>query len=165
MIADWLVDILSIFPDWLIVFLLSMIPFTELRLSIPIGMATFGMEWYTVLPIAIIGNMVPVPFILVLFKKVEAWLRRFNIFERIFTWLFARTRSKAAQKIKKWEEVGLILFVAIPLPGTGAWTGSLIAYLFGLENKRSLIFIFIGVAIAGLAVTGIMLAGLSFLGI
>ena len=88
----------------------------------------------------------------IFFRRIEIWLRRYESFERLLDWLFARTRRKAGEKIQKYETIGLILFVGVPLPVTGAWTGSLIAYVFDLDIKRSFYAIFAGVVIAGIAI-------------
>jgi uncharacterized membrane protein len=92
--------------------------------------------------------MLPIPFILLFFHIAEKWLRNYKTWSRLMDWLFARTRKRADSKIRKYKYIGLILFVAVPLPFTGAWTGALIAYLFDLDIKKSMITIFIGVLIA-----------------
>jgi uncharacterized membrane protein len=103
--------------------------------------------------------MLPIPFILLFFGIVEKFLRRFKFWTNIMDWLFARTRRRADSKIRRYEYLGLILFVAIPLPFTGAWTGALIAYLFDLEFTKSLITIFIGVLIAAFIMIALTLSG------
>ena len=140
-------------PPWLVVLLISMLPFIELRGSIPTGILIFHMDPISVLIISIIGNLIPVPFILILFEKIEMWLRKYEFWRRLMDRVFEKTRRRASKKVEEYEALALILFVAIPLPGTGAWTGALIAYLFGLELKRSFFYIVIGVLIAGIAVT------------
>ena len=148
-----IIGALSSLPPWLIVLFISMLPFIELRGSIPTGILVFHMDPLTVFVISIVGNLIPVPFILILFEKVERWLRKYPRWSRLMDRIFERTRSRASKKIEEYEALALISFVAIPLPGTGAWTGSLIAYLFGLDMKKSLFYIVIGVLIAGVAVT------------
>jgi len=138
---DWL-------PEWFRIFFLSMIPWLESRYVIPLSMISLGWEWYQILPFAIFGNMLPIPFILLFFHIVEKWLRNFKTWSRLMDWLFEKTRKRADEKIKRYETLGLLLFVAIPIPFTGAWTGALVAYLFDLNFTRSLITIFIGVIIA-----------------
>jgi uncharacterized membrane protein len=102
--------------------------------------------------------MIPVPFILLLLGPVARILRRLPIFDRFFEWLFERTRRRS-DTIKKYEELGLILFVAIPLPVTGAWTGSLAAFLFGLRFWMSFFCALAGVCIAGVIVTSFSALG------
>jgi uncharacterized membrane protein len=135
-------------PTWFWIFFTSMIPWWESRYAIPMSMLYFNWEWWQALPIAVIGNMIPIPFILLFFHIFEKYLRNYKTWSKLMDWLFERTRKRADSKIKRFEYVGLILFVAVPLPFTGAWTGALIAYLFDLDFKKSIITIFIGVLIA-----------------
>ncbi len=141
---------LDLFPEWVRIFIMSMIPWFESRYTVVVAMLFMNWEWWQVYPIAVLGNMLPVPFILLFFKFVEKFLRRFKFWSKTLDRLFAYTRRRAGIKIKRYEHIGLLLFVAIPIPFTGAWTGSLIAYLFNLKFSRSLITIFIGVLIAAL---------------
>lgn len=135
-------------PSWFWIFFSSMVPWWEGRYAVVMAMTRFGWEWWEALPLVIIGNMLPIPFILLFFKYAEKWLRNFKIWSNLMDWLFERTRKRADAKIKRYEHLGLLLFVAIPLPFTGAWTGALISYLFDLKFSRSLITIFFGVIIA-----------------
>jgi len=137
---------------YIYVFLISMLPFIELRGAIPVGILTFGLNPTLVFIVAILGNMVPVPFFLLFLEDLEKFLRRYPILAKKMDWVFERTRRKSQDSVKRWEYLSLILFVAIPLPGTGAWTGSLIAYLFGFEVKRAFLMILLGVLIAGVVV-------------
>jgi len=141
---------LEMIPTWFWIFFTSMIPWWESRYAIPMAMLYFNWEWWQALPLAVIGNMLPVPFILLFFHFVEKFLRNYKFWTNIMDWLFAKTRKRADSKIRRYEYLGLLLFVAIPLPFTGAWTGSLIAYLFDLKFSRSLITILIGVIIAAI---------------
>lgn len=150
---------LDMFPEWFQIFFGSMIPWLESRYVIPYSMLQLGWEWWQAFPIAVAGNMLPVPFILLFFKFAEKFLRNYKFWTRIMNWLFSRTRRRADSKIQKYEYLGLILFVAIPLPFTGAWTGSLIAYLFDLKFSKSLVTIFIGVIIAASVMTFLILTG------
>jgi uncharacterized membrane protein len=143
----------------LAVFLTSMLPIIELRGALPLAINVLSINWPKAFLIAYIGNMIPAPFILWLLAPTVRILSRIRIFERFFTWLFERTRKKSNKMIERYEEIGLMAFVAIPLPGTGAWTGALIAFLFGLDFKKSLLVIAIGVLIAGLIVTSLCLLG------
>ncbi len=148
---------LGMFPDWFWIFFSSMIPWWEGRYAIVMAMIHFGWEWWQAFPLVIIGNMLPVPFILLFFPHVEKWLRNFKSWSRLMDWLFAKTRKRADAKIRRYEHLGLLLFVAIPLPFTGAWTGALIAYLFDLKFSRSLLTIFVGVIIAVFIMIGLTL--------
>ena len=147
--------------EYLYLFLVAMVPIAELRGAIPLGIY-WGLSPILVFIIAIIGNMVPVPLILLFLEGIEKYLRRSEKMARALDWLFERTYKKADEKVRRWEYLALILFVAIPLPGTGAWTGSLIAYLFKFDIKKSMLSIFIGVLIAGAIV---LIASLGFFNI
>ena len=137
--------------EYLYLFLVSMLPIAELRGAIPLGIY-WGLSPILVFIVAILGNMVPVPFILLFLEGIEKYLRRSEKMARALDWIFERTYKKADEKVRRWEYLALILFVAIPLPGTGAWTGSLIAYLFKFDIKKSMLSIFVGVLIAGVIV-------------
>lgn len=150
--------------------LLSAIPLTELRGSIPLAFTVMesasAWPWWKIYLLALVGNLIPVPFILWLLEPVSGFLRRWRVFDRFFDWLFDRTRRRAGPKVKRYEAMGLTLFVAIPLPVTGAWTGSLAAFLFGIPRRLAIPAIALGVAIAGGLVTLIMtgtLTGIDFL--
>lgn len=147
--------------EYIYLFLVAMLPIAELRGAIPLGIY-WGLSPILVFIIAIIGNMVPVPLILLFLEGIEKYLRKSEKMARALDWIFERTYKKADEKVRRWEYLALILFVAIPLPGTGAWTGSLIAYLFKFDIKKSMLSIFIGVLIAGLIV---LIASLGFFNI
>ena len=134
------------------VFLIAMIPIFELRGAIPIGMLKYELPLWKVIPIALAGNMFPIFFILLFFDFVTKIFFKVPFLKKLLEAIFARTRKKT-DVIQKYEEIGLMLFVAIPLPITGAWTGSLAAYLFGLKFWKSILFIFFGVCIAAVVVT------------
>jgi uncharacterized membrane protein len=141
------------------VFLTSMLPIIELRGALPMAINLFQIAWPKAFLISFIGNLVPVPFILWLLKPIVKILSKIKPLGIFFKWLFERTRRKGDKVIEKYEEIGLLAFVAIPLPGTGAWTGALIAFLFGLDFKKSFLVITIGVFIAGVIVTCLCLLG------
>ena len=139
-LAQYFVDFLqNKIPNELIVFIVSLFPILELR---------GGMIVAKLLDVPFITAFL-ISFILLFIKKIFAWLRRFPRWARIIDKLEARSMSKSDQ-IEKYKEWGLLLFVAIPLPGTGGWTGALIASLFDLRIKKSLPIITLGVLVAGL---------------
>lgn len=140
------------------VILIAASPIAELRLAIPLAINTFGFPWYYALPLAIIGNLLPVPFILLFLDTATRLLSRVALFNRMLNWLFERTRRRG-RIIERYKRIGLALFVAIPLPVTGAWTGSLAAVLFGLSFKHAFLSIIVGVFIAGVIVTCLSLLG------
>lgn len=134
----------------LIVFIISMVPILELRGSL-IAAGLLKMKFFSTYIIAVIGNMLPIPFILLLIDKIFAWLKKTKL-KNFVEKLESRALSKSEQ-IKKYGKFGLFLFVAIPLPGTGAWTGSLAAVLLRMKFKDSIFPIFFGVLTAGLVMS------------
>jgi uncharacterized membrane protein len=142
----------------LVVLIISALPILELRGAIPVAINLFHFSWYQALLLAIIGNLVPVPIILLFLNAISKWLSKIGFFRRFFQWLFEYT-SRRGKIIERYERMGLILFVAIPLPVTGAWTGSLLAVLFGLKFRHAFLSILIGVCIAGIIVTCLSLLG------
>jgi uncharacterized membrane protein len=139
-------------PPPLAVFLVAMLPVFELRGAIPAGYAMGMTNPYQIYALAVLGNFVPVLPILLLLGPAEKHLRRFRTMDRFFDWLFKRTVSRS-DVIKRYESLGLILFVAIPLPMTGAWTGSVAAYLFKLPLRLAIPCIILGILIAGVVVS------------
>jgi len=152
----------------LIVFLCSMIPIVELRGAIPLGAGISEIEWISelfnmnpgeTLPwwlnyiVCVIGNMLPVPFILLFIKSILEWMKRGRkLFSKVATWLENKANKHSA-KFQKSQSIALLLFVGIPIPGTGAWTGALIAAILGMRIRRSLPAIFLGVLLAGCIMT------------
>ena len=131
-----------------IVFLVSMIPLLELRGSI-LAAGFMNMEFLQTFIAAVIGNMVPIPFILIFIKIIFDWMKKTKHLGKLACGIEKKALSKSEQ-IEKYGYFGLFLFVAIPLPGTGAWTGSLISVLFGMKKWKSLLAIIMGVITAGL---------------
>ena len=143
---------------YLITFLISMIPVVELRGAIPIALAKDIEPWVAFI-LAVVGNMLPVPFILIFIRSIFQWMKKYERLGRIVTKLEARAESKS-ESVRKYELVGLCILVAIPLPGTGAWTGALVAALMKMRIRRALPTIFVGVVIAGLIVTLVCALGI-----
>ncbi len=157
-------ELLSLdFSKELVVLIIAALPIFELRGALPVAINLLHFPWYYALPLAIIGNLLPVPFILLFLNAITRWLSKIAFFNRMLSWLFERTRRRG-RIIEKYEHIGLALFVAIPLPVTGAWTGSLAAVIFGLRFKYAFLSIFIGVFIAGVIVTCLSLLGLTIFG-
>jgi uncharacterized membrane protein len=134
------------------VFLLSALPIAELRGGIPLAINGFGMPWQQAFVIAVVGNLTPVIPILFALGPVTRYLERWAPARRMIEALFARTRRRSGL-IEKYEAVGLMLFVAVPLPMTGAWTGVLAAHIFGIRPLYAIPAVALGVAIAGVVVT------------
>lgn len=135
-----------------------MVPVIELRGAIPIALAKDIEPWVAFM-LAVFGNMLPVPFILVFVRSVFNWMKKYEKLGRIVTKLEARAESKS-ESVRKYELVGLCILVAIPLPGTGAWTGALVAALMKMRIRRALPTIFVGVVIAGVIVTLVSVLGI-----
>ncbi len=133
------------------VFLISMVPIIELRGAIPVG-AVMGLPFWMNYLLCVVGNFLPVPFILLFIRKILDWMKGVKRLDKIALWLEAKAQKKS-DKVKKGVAIGLFLFVAIPLPGTGAWTGSLVAALFDVRMRYALPAIFLGVCTAGLIMT------------
>lgn len=139
-------------PESIRVILLAMIPISELRASIPLALGMYKMDVSQAFILSVIGNMLPVVPLLLFLDPVSNWLRRYPVFDGFFNWLFARTR-KYNYRMEKYGSLGLIPFVAIPLPMTGAWTACAVAFVFGIRCRYAFPAILAGVIIAGLIVT------------
>ncbi len=131
----------------------SMLPIIELRGAIPLG-AALGLEWWFNYLLAIIGNMLPIPIILLFVKKVLAWMAvcKIKLFNKVANWVIKKA-EKNRTKIEKYSFWGVCIFVAIPLPMTGAWTGTLVAAFIDMKFWKALLSCFIGVLIAGVVMT------------
>ncbi len=142
--------------------LMAMTPVVELRGAIPYGLANGLNPWLTYLA-AVIGNMVPVPFIMIFIRQIFFWLRQRSkwLGDRV-DWIIQRAERKS-ELVRKYALVGLTILVAIPLPGTGAWTGALVAALMDIRLRQSFPAVFLGVLIAGVIVTAIGLGVASML--
>ncbi|MCK5451427.1 MAG: small multi-drug export protein [Candidatus Omnitrophica bacterium] len=155
--VEQITDMLVFMNKEAAVVILAALPISELRGAIPLALAMdfTPMKAYM---LSVAGNIIPVIPLLFLLKPVSEKLRHIPVFEKFFNWLFERTRKKASL-IEKFEAIGLILFVAIPLPITGAWTGCVAATLFKIRFRYAFPAILAGIIIAGLVVMGISLAG------
>ena len=148
-------------PQWLIPCIVSVFPILELRGGI-IAARIVGMKLIPAFIVCFVSNMLPLPFVLLFIKKIFAFFRDKKFFGKIVQKLEARAESKS-QGFKKGELIGLFLFVAVPLPGTGGWTGALVASLLNMPVKKSLPVITVGVFVAGLIMSLLMYGVLGFL--
>jgi len=139
-------------PKEAAVFLMATLPVFELRLAVPVGIISFHLCPVKVYFLALLGNLMPVLPLLFLFKSFFHKLAKIRFIGPLFKWWFASV-DKRSSLVKKWEFWGLVLFVAVPLPVTGAWTGSLAAVLADLEWKKSFLAICLGVMTAGILVS------------
>jgi len=147
--TEWFVERLQfIGSPAAITFVLATLPVSELRGALPYALTLGGMPLVKAFVVAVAGNMVPVPFIIWFLEPATNVLRRWKLGDRFVEWLFARTRRKG-KRIDQYEFWGLVMFVAIPLPVTGAWTGALAGHLFGLKRSKTFVASLIGVCIAG----------------
>ena len=133
---------------WLFLFLLSMVPVIELRGAVPFGIG-WGFPFWLVLLVCVVGNIIPVPFIILFGNKILPWCATLPVVGGFFRWVLDRGRRKAAG-VTGAIAVALYFFVAVPLPGTGAWTGSLVAMILGIPLKKAFPAIAAGVVTAGL---------------
>ncbi len=133
--------------------IMSMVPVVELRGGIPFG-AALGLPAPAVMIAAIIGNLIPVPFIILFIRRIFQWMRKFEKLEKVVEFFESKAFSKS-DKVTRYEKFGLCAFVAVPLPGTGAWMGALIAVILDMRLKDAFPVIVLGVLIASFIVTGI----------
>ena len=129
-----------------VIFIISMCPFLELRGGL-LAASLLKVPILKAIPICIIGNIIPIPFILFFIRAIFAWMKKFKIFRGLIERLENRAMSKS-DKVTQYEFMGLVLFVGIPIPGTGAWMGSLISALLEMDIKKAVVAELIGIAIA-----------------
>lgn len=158
-----LFDFLKNISNEVYVFIVSMFPIVELRGAIPLG-AAMGMNIFENYFLSVFGNLLPIPFILIFIKKIIEWMSvsKIKIFNKIANALIAKAEKRSG-KVDKASLWGLFLFVAIPLPGTGAWTGALIAALMNMRFRKSFLSIVAGVLVAGLIMSLASYGVVSFL--
>lgn len=142
---------LTVGMKYIMTFLISMLPVVELRGAVPVGTA-LGLNPYLVLLVSVLGNILPIPFVVIFARKIIMFLKKTRLFGRFADWLSAKA-EKNKEKIIRYEKLGLFIFVAIPLPGTGAWTGALVSSFLDLRLKNSFFPISLGVVAAGIIMT------------
>lgn len=153
-LAITLAQKLAATPPEVATMILAMLPVVELRGAVPVALALYKLPVITAMFWAVVGNMLPVWFLLVFFERGSQWLRvRSPYADRLYQKLIERTRRKLEANVEKYGLWALALFVAIPLPMTGAWTGALAAFVFGLPKKQAFLAILVGVIIAATIVT------------
>ena len=147
--------------DLLVTFVAAMTPIGELRLAIPLAIYTYDVNWYLALPIAVVGNMVPVLILMPGLNRLSRILSSFpNPAGKLLAWQENRLRRVQSRRFDRYGGLALVILVAIPLPMTGAWTGSLAAWTFRIPPRRAIPLIALGVLIAGLIVTVVTLSGI-----
>ena len=163
-LAEKMTNLLGGLPPILIPFIISMIPILELRGGL-IAASILQIPMWEAIGVCVLGNILPIPFILLFIEKILNWMEGCKIgwMRKLALWLKARGTGKKADKIRKVEFLGLLLFVGIPLPGTGAWTGSLIAALLHVSRKKSVPAIFCGLILATIIMCLISYGGIQWL--
>ena len=143
-------------PEWAVA-LVAALPVVELRGAIPLGIAA-GLPAWQALLIAFVGNLLSIPGILLLLEPISAWLRRTPVLRGFVDWMRRRAEAKSTS-VRQYGWWGLVFFVAVPLPGTGAWTGAMVAAFLGYRFRPALSAVALGTALAGVIVTALSLLG------
>ncbi|MFO7611301.1 MAG: small multi-drug export protein [Clostridia bacterium] len=138
--------------EFIEVLLLSMVPLIEQRGAIPLGIIIYDLNPFAVFAVSFIGSLVPVPFILFFFSHIFDWLGKTKILKWFYDFIDRKVR-KGREKVEKYEKWGLIIFVAIPLPTTGLWTGSAIAAFLKMDKKKAALYILTGGFISAAVIT------------
>jgi len=159
-LIDGVVHFLAGVPPWLATVILAMLPVGELRGALPVALLVYKLPVAAAVFFSVLGNIIPVYFLLLFFERAAVWAAaRSPLVDRILQKLYERTRRKLAGSVDKYGPWALALFVGIPLPITGAWTGSLAAFVFGMSKKKAFIAIVVGILISATIVTLITLGG------
>ncbi len=157
-VASWFHN----FPPELATFLIAALPLSELRGALPLGYTVYALPLWSSFLWSFLGNTLSVACVLLLLGPFSRFcIQRSKLCARFFHWLFARTRRKHSQKFERWGAVALVIFVAIPLPLTGGWSGSVAAFVFGIPWKKALALNTLGIFLAGLLVSLITWGGVA----
>lgn len=141
-----------------------MIPLIEQRGSIPVGILAYHLNPWLVFIVSLLGSFVPAPFVYLFFNKILAWMKTVKMLHK-FTDFIDKKIQKGAKQVEKYMEIGLTIFVGIPLPTTGLWTGSAIAAFLGLDFKKSMICVFLGGIISAVIITIVSVIAPAILGL
>lgn len=153
---DLLLSFLQGLPSWLVVAIVAMTPILELRGAIPLALGVYHYPWWLAFLLSVVGNMVPPLLILLGWDSVISLLeKRFPVFHGFMSRYHDRLHTKWQDKIDRYGPWALALFVAVPLPMSGVWSGALIAWVFGLHRRPALLSIFVGVLVAAVIVTAV----------
>jgi len=141
-------------PPQLATFLIAMIPISELRAAIPIGIKIYHLSIWSAYLWSVLGNLLPMILIVLILQPVADFLsRHFRIFHKFFEWLFEHTRKRGEKKFEKWGEFAVFILTATPIPLLGGWTGPLAAFVFNIKLKKSIPLVILGCMTAGMIVT------------
>lgn len=160
---ETLASLFSSFPPWLAVVLMAMLPVAELRLAIPVAILVLKLDPLYAFILAVTGNMIPVIPLLLFLGPVSDFLRRWRIWDVFFTWLFRRTHHNHSERFERYGTIALSIFVGVPLPVTGAWTGCAAAFVFGITFRNAFAAISFGVLLSGIVVTLLTVTGVNIL--
>jgi len=142
------------FSPELATFLIAMVPISELRAAIPIGIKVYHLSIWSAYIWSVLGNLVPMILIVLILAPIADFLsRHFKIFQKFFDWLFEHTRKRGAKKFEKWGEAAVFILTATPIPLLGGWTGPLAAFVFGIKLRKSIPLVILGCLTAGVIVT------------
>lgn len=159
---ETMVDTLGAIPPQIATLILAMLPFGELRASLPVALTIYHLPLWEALFWSILGNMIPVWGLLAFFEQGSRWLRTKSLIaDALFDILFERVQKKLKSQVEKYGVLALIIFVGIPLPATGIWNGALAAFVFGMSRTKAFIAILFGVSIAA-AIMTIVTLGATF---
>ena len=140
---------------------LAFSPVGEVRASVPVGMLHYGMGWAEAFTWSLLGNLLVLPVAWCAYPRIERLLRRWRWADAGLDRLYARTRARSGKKVERWEEFAVALLIAVPIPGSGAWTGVLVAHVFGLTWRKVAPAFYVGVVGATALATALVQAGLS----
>jgi uncharacterized membrane protein len=141
-----------------------MVPLVEQRGAIPIGTIAYGINPWLIFVVSLVGSFIPAPFIYFLFNRIFDWIKTVKKLNRLASFI-DRKIQKGSKQMEKYEEVGLIIFIGIPLPTTGLWTGSAISAFLGMDFKKSMVCVFIGGVISAAIVTALSVLAPKILGV
>ena len=148
----------------LYIFLISMVPLIEQRGAIPVGIIGYHINPLTVFLVSLLGSAVPAPFVFLFFNRILAWMKKKKFLPK-FTDFIEKKVQKGAKQVEQYMEIGLTIFVGIPLPTTGLWTGTAIAAFLGLDFKKSMACVFLGGIISAIIITILSVAAPAILGL
>jgi len=153
----------SNFPPELATFLIAMVPISELRAAIPVGIKVYHLSAWSAYLWSVLGNLVPMILIVLVLEPIAGFLsRNVRLFHRFFEWLFEHTRKRGEKKFERWGELAVFVLTATPIPLLGGWTGPLAAFVFNVKLRKSIPLIILGCITAGVIV--VFLTLLSFNG-
>lgn len=146
-------QLFSNFPPQLATFLIAMLPISELRAAIPIGIKVYHLSVWSAYFWSVLGNLVPMILIVLILQPIADFLsRNFRIFHKFFEWLFEHTRRRGAKKFEKWGEFAVFILTATPIPLLGGWTGPLAAFVFNIRLRKSIPLVILGCMTAGVII-------------